>query len=197
MRKIAVIAEPGVLDAWAAAQLLGEARDVQARNVSDLIRDAVHRKTAWGRRFDEHLRAGELVPEEVTAEFVAEVLARERGGWVLYGYPRSVAQAVLLAAHGHEPDVVIEVSRPDGYVDRRLAEGRSVFALPRYRADAAPLHDVYRRDGRFRAVCQTGSFWQLAIELESCVFPSAPDGPGDQGGDHVVEGGGEIQAHGG
>lgn len=106
VRRIAVIAEPGVFDAWGAVTLLGEAMGLQAYNVGDLCRAAVHGDTVWGQRFASHMRAGEQVPDEVLAEFVGEMLARSPGGWVLFGYPRTVCHADLLDEHSHAPDTV-------------------------------------------------------------------------------------------
>src|SRR3712207_4753489 len=62
----------------------------------DLLRDHVARQTELGRRVEHHLHRGELVPDEVVLDMVAEAFAAAKaagGGYVLDGIPRTMAQA--------------------------------------------------------------------------------------------------------
>lgn len=169
VRKIGVIAEPGVFDAWGAAMLLAEAMGLPAYNVGDLCRAAVHGGTAWGRRFASHMQAGELVPDEVLAEFVAETLARSPGCWVLFGYPRTVRHAELLAEHGRAPDTVVQVMLDKDRIDRdwRLAAKRQQFPqiLAEHRLRMAPLQAFYQASDVFHVLQQPASVEKLAANL--------------------------------
>ncbi|MDI6097492.1 nucleoside monophosphate kinase [Actinoplanes sp. NEAU-A12] len=183
MRKIAVITEPGVFDAWAAVRLLGEAMGLHAYNVGDLCRTAVQGGTAWGQRFANHMQAGELVPDEVLAEFVADTLARSPGRWVLFGYPRTVRHAELLAEHGHPPEIVIQALLDERRIgqDWRLAAKRDQFPqiLAEHRLRVAPVQAFYRSSEAFHALHQSGSVEDLAAGLQAIVFDtgSRPSGP--------------------
>ncbi|MGH7265436.1 MAG: adenylate kinase [Candidatus Rokuibacteriota bacterium] len=64
----------------------------------DMLRGAMAGGTELGRKAKRYYDAGELVPDDVIIDLVAEVLARPeaRKGFVLDGFPRTVAQAEAL-----------------------------------------------------------------------------------------------------
>lgn len=167
------MADPGVLDAWGAALLLGEAIGVQAYNVGDLCRAAVQGGTAWGRRFANYMQVGELVPDEVLAEFVADTLARAPG-WVLFGHPRTVRHAELLAEHGHAPDTVIQVMLDEGRIDQdwQLAAKREQLPqiLAEHQLRVAPVRAFYHESGAFHVLQQSGPLEDLVADLQAIVF---------------------------
>jgi adenylate kinase family enzyme len=172
-QRIAVIAEPGVFDAWGAVTLFAEAVGLQTYNVGDLCRAAVQDGAEWGRRFMAHVRAGEQVPDGVLAEFVADTLARSRGCWVLFNHPGTVRHAELLAEHGHAPDTVIEVRFDEDRIDQdwRLAERREEFCqiLTEHRLRMAPVNAFYRTSDAFNVVRQSASPEELAADLRAIV----------------------------
>lgn len=69
-------------------------------NVStgDLLREAVAGKTDLGRKADEFMNAGKLVPDDLVVEMVARRLQEPdcAKGFVLDGFPRTVVQAEML-----------------------------------------------------------------------------------------------------
>lgn len=77
------------------------------------------------------MKAGELVPDDVILEIVAEELDRPgcAGGAVFDGFPRTVAQAEglerLLAERGEALDRVLAIEVPEEEIVRRLS-GRRV-----------------------------------------------------------------------
>jgi adenylate kinase len=81
-----------------------QARQVAARwgvpqiATGDMLREAVQAGTPLGRQAKRHMDAGELVPDAVIIGLVAERLAQPdaRKGFVLDGFPRTVAQAEAL-----------------------------------------------------------------------------------------------------
>jgi adenylate kinase len=62
-----------------------------------LLRSAVEEKTELGRQAEPILARGEYLPDELMNPIMGEWLAKQAGGWVLDGYPRSVSQADFLA----------------------------------------------------------------------------------------------------
>ncbi|WP_326560008.1 nucleoside monophosphate kinase [Micromonospora sp. NBC_01796] len=172
-RKIAVLPEPGVIDAWAAAMLCSEALALRAYNVGDLCRAAVQNRTAWGERFARHMLAGELVPDEVMAEFVADTLARSPGRWTLFGYPRTIRQAELLTEHGHAPDTVIQLILDEDRIDqdRRLAARREQLPqiLAEYRQRTAPVSALYLASDALHVLQKSASIEDLAADMQTIV----------------------------
>ena len=102
----------------------GAGKSVQARRLSndysipvistgDLLRDHVKRDTKLGRLADPYMKAGKLVPDSLMNPMLEERLAQPdcRRGFVLDGYPRTLAQAEsldgLLKKKGLTPHVIL------------------------------------------------------------------------------------------
>jgi adenylate kinase len=79
-------------------QALAEALDYQHLSSGDHLRDHIRRATPLGRRAREPIENGRLVPDEVMSELVRAMLggSPDASGFVLDGYPRTLAQAVAL-----------------------------------------------------------------------------------------------------
>jgi adenylate kinase len=95
-------------------------------STGDLFREAVKQETGLGKRVKGIMEKGELVPDSLTVELVRERLARPdaAGGYVLDGFPRTIAQADALASF-QNIDRVINFKISDEQVIRRLS-GRRV-----------------------------------------------------------------------
>lgn len=131
----------------------------------DLLRAQVTAGTALGRRIEADLAAGDLVPDEVILDALDEPLrdALAGGGYVLDGFPRTLAQAkaldVAAEALGGAPQLAAWFDVADGELARRTRsragqEHRTddVAAVARhrvevYRAATAPVLDFYRDRG--------------------------------------------------
>jgi len=97
----------------------------------DMFRAAVREGTPLGREAKRYMDAGQLVPDHVTLGLVRERLAQPdcRAGFLLDGFPRTVAQAegleAVLAELGVGLDGVLYFDVPDAVVVERLS-GRRV-----------------------------------------------------------------------
>lgn len=107
---------------------IGQARRVPGISTGDILRDAVQAGTALGMQAKTVMDRGELVGDELMVRIVRERLARDdtAGGFILDGFPRTVAQAVALDEMlvGRDPLVVIELSVPDAELAQRLSRRR-------------------------------------------------------------------------
>ena len=79
-------------------QALAEALGYQHLSSGEHFRDHIRRATPLGCRAREPIESGRLVPDEVASELVRAMLGDcpDASGFVLDGYPRSLAQAELL-----------------------------------------------------------------------------------------------------
>jgi adenylate kinase len=107
----------------------------------DLLRDNVREDTGLGRRARPYMERGELVPDQLILDMMAERMAQLAGargcgrgearppdaqtGFVLDGFPRTVAQAEALDELLHrtrqELDAVIYLGVPEEEILRRLS----------------------------------------------------------------------------
>jgi len=82
-------------------------------STGDILRSAIQQDTAEGRRARAFMESGGLVPDELVIELVRLRLSRGdlNGGYVMDGYPRTLAQAQALSliASDSEKAVFIEV----------------------------------------------------------------------------------------
>ncbi|MEP6673095.1 MAG: nucleoside monophosphate kinase [Chthoniobacter sp.] len=79
-------------------QALAAALDYQHLSSGEHFRDHIRRLTPLGRRAAEFIEGGQLVPDDVTIDLVRAMLGGcpDASGFVLDGYPRSLAQAEAL-----------------------------------------------------------------------------------------------------
>ncbi len=97
-------------------------------STGDILRDAVRSGTELGRRAKATMDAGGLVDDELMIAIVRERLSRQdvATGFVLDGFPRTVAQARALdeIMTGRPPLIVIDIAVPDDALVARLARRR-------------------------------------------------------------------------
>jgi adenylate kinase len=98
-------------------------------STGEMLRAAVKDGTALGRKAEELMAEGELVPDDLMIGIVDERLDRDdttRRGYVLDGFPRTVGQAVALAeiTAARPLDLVIDLDVAKDEVLERLASRR-------------------------------------------------------------------------
>ena len=103
-------------------------RGIPQISTGDILRDAVKSGSALGRRAKATMDAGGLVDDELMIAIVRDRLARPdvAAGFVLDGFPRTVAQAAALddIMAGRPPLIVIDIAVPDDALVARLARRR-------------------------------------------------------------------------
>ena len=134
-------------------------------STGEIFRRNLAEGTPLGRQAQRYMDAGEYVPDDVTNAMVAERLAQPdaAGGWLLDGYPRTLAQVAaldaMLAQSGTTLDTVVElVADTDAVVQRLLRraeiEGRADDneetirrRMQVYAEETAPLTTTYGERG--------------------------------------------------
>lgn len=110
------------------ASQLGHSRGIPQISTGDILREAVHAGTDLGRQAKMIMDKGELVSDELIVGIIRERLRRDdvEQGFVLDGFPRTVAQAVALdeILTGGDPLVIIELNVPDRALVQRLSSRR-------------------------------------------------------------------------
>ena len=145
-------------------------------STGDMLREAVASGSALGTRVKDIMERGDLVPDDVVIAVVADRMDHSdaANGFVLDGFPRTVAQAEALdrelAARGIGLDAVLELEVDEDVLLVRI-EGRAEEAgnkgqpvrrddnpevfktrLKAYRAQTAPVTEYYRSQGLLHIV---------------------------------------------
>jgi adenylate kinase len=134
------------------ADRVAQVRGIPKISTGDILREAVKAGTEMGLRAKAVMDRGELVSDEIIVGIVRERLQQPdaRKGFILDGFPRTVAQARSLDGilDGRDPLVVIELAVPDDEVLRRL-QGRRVCSKCGANAEpgASTDQDTCRRCG--------------------------------------------------
>lgn len=118
-RRVILMGPPGGGKGTQAASLKA-AMHVPHISTGDMLRAAIKEGTELGKEADAYIRAGQLVPDALVNGIVAQRLANEKDGFLLDGYPRTVAQADALEAAGQTIDAVVLIDVPDELIVGRI-----------------------------------------------------------------------------
>jgi len=108
------------------AQRLATRFGIPQISTGDMLRAARRDGTPLGKKAEEYMNAGQLVPDEVVIGLVGERLgqADAKSGFILDGFPRTVPQAdalgVVLQKLGRGALRVVDVQVPEAVLHERL-----------------------------------------------------------------------------
>ena len=97
-------------------------------STGEIFRDNIRRNTELGKLADAYISKGELVPDEVTVQIVKNRIEQDdcEKGFILDGFPRTIAQAEMLEeildAGGRKIDRVVNIVIDDEVVINRLSK---------------------------------------------------------------------------
>jgi adenylate kinase len=166
------------------AQIIAERLGVPAISTGDIFRANVSGKTELGQKAKVFMDAGDLVPDEITVAMVKDRLAETdaKGGFLLDGFPRTIAQAEQLreslADLGQALDGVLELVVDEEELVRRLSGRRMLVdgemiqrdddrpetvrhRLHVYREQTAPLSGFYESEGLLSRIDAIGEIEEV------------------------------------
>ncbi|MDN4471527.1 adenylate kinase [Demequina zhanjiangensis] len=181
-----LLGPPGAGKGTQAARL-AEQWGIPAISTGDIFRANVKGATELGRKAQEFMHAGALVPDEITNAMVRDRLSQDdvTNGFLLDGYPRNPDQAVeldtMLSDLGVELDAAIEITADSELVIERLLkraeiEGRADDTEPVirkrlevYATSTAPLTAFYAGRGLLVQVDGIGEVSEVTDRLVAAV----------------------------
>ena len=146
-------------------------------STGDVLRDNIKRGTELGKIAKGFIDQGQLVPDELIIDILAQVLdenkANASDGVIFDGFPRTIPQAEaleqLLADRGTKIDAVVGLEVPEDELIKRILlrgkmSGRSDDneetarkRLDTYHNQTSPLKAYYEQQGKYRAINGLGS----------------------------------------
>ena len=128
------------------AKLLAERLGLRYIGTGDILREAIRSGSEAGKRAESGIEAGNLVPDRVVNDLVADLFidVQPPADLVLDGYPRTLAQAIafdeLMDRTGISLDAVLNFQIDDEEVVRRVT-GRRICSNPQC---GTPYHTTCR-----------------------------------------------------
>jgi adenylate kinase len=177
------------------AQRLVHRHGIVQLSTGDMLRAAVKAKTPIGRKVEAIMARGELVPDDVVVAIVSDRIDEPdaRRGFILDGFPRTVAQAEalerLLAEKKLRLDAVVQLKVDEGALLKRLAsriadmraKGQPVrpddnpealkTRLDVYRTQTAPLIAFYEKKGLLKSVDGMAAIDAVATAIDRALSP--------------------------
>jgi len=162
-------------------------------STGDMLRAAVEARTPIGLEAKEIMDRGALVPDSVVVGIIGQRIKEKdaANGFILDGFPRTVAQAEalddLLVREGLKLDAVIELSvdenalldRMKRRVDETIARGGGVRAddnpeafktrLEAYRSQTAPVSHYYAGKGELKQVDGMAPVDAVSVAIEQAL----------------------------
>ncbi|RBP97549.1 adenylate kinase [Bifidobacterium aemilianum] len=156
------------------AALLSKRYGIPAISTGDIFRYNLKNQTPLGVQAQTYMDKGQLVPDDLTNRIVEDRLGMDdvRNGWILDGYPRTIAQVHalddMLAQMDQQLDHVIALEASREVLFKRMEkrakeEGRPDDTpaairerLETYDRETAPLLDVFEQRGKLLSVDGVG-----------------------------------------
>jgi adenylate kinase len=169
------------------AKRIGAEYDLPHISTGDMFRAAIAAGTPLGLEVAPLLAAGKLVPDETTIALIKERLDDDdaRGGFVLDGFPRNLAQAEeldsMLGEIGRPLDAILFFDLPDDVATDRMLrraeeEGRpddtpDVIAtrLATYHEHTEPIVEYYRTTGKLVPVAADQTIDEVWSETRAAL----------------------------
>ena len=148
---VLLLGAPGVGKGTQAKLLMG-ASAIPQISTGDLFREHRRNHTKLGMMADELMQRGELVPDDLVNEMVAERLASAdcRRGYILDGFPRTLAQANWLDAYLAQIKTAFPVVAISIEVDReellKRITGRRI-------CPSGHIYNIYSQPSKVAGVC--------------------------------------------
>jgi adenylate kinase len=191
--RLVLLGAPGSGKGTQAARLK-DYLDVPHISTGDLLRAEVAAGSPLGLQAKEVMARGDLVSDEILLGMLKDRFSRNdtRGGFILDGYPRNLAQAAaldqLLAGLGQPFDFAVQLTVDNEQIVERLAgrakaEGRADDnpesvrkRLQVYDEQTAPVIDFYRQHGQLTVIDGVGSLDDVFNRIIEAVAPEKPVG---------------------
>ena len=109
------------------AEIIAARENIPSISTGQILRDAIAAGTELGVTANRYIENGNLVPDEIVISIVRDYLKSEAcaNGFILDGFPRSIAQAEELERMGVKIDAVLSIDVSDDRIVARMS-GRRV-----------------------------------------------------------------------
>ena len=148
------------------AKLLVETFNIPQISTGDILRAAVTAQTELGKQAKSYMNSGALVPDDLVVKIVQERLKEQdcARGFILDGFPRTVAQAEALEKLALTLEAAINVQVDNSELMKRLTGRRTCRTC-------GAMYHIYFGPPRKDGVCDkcTGELYQRDDDMEATI----------------------------
>ncbi len=148
-------------------------------STGDLLRAETASGSELGKTINAYISEGNLIPDDMMIELLMQKIKNEpeTNGFILDGFPRTVAQAEaferIMAEQGHKTDLLIDLKvERDELVNRLLKRGETsgrsddnlatiTKRLEVYEEKTRPVSDFYQKLGKYAAIDGMGDLQEI------------------------------------
>jgi adenylate kinase len=187
--RLILLGPPGAGKGTQSARLMQQ-YDIPQLSTGDMLRAAVKAQSPVGMQAQAIMSEGKLVSDEIVIKLIGDRIEAPdaQRGFILDGFPRTVAQAealsALLRSKGLELDGVIELKVDENALlermEQRVAQTRAAggqvreddnaeafrLRLSTYREQTAPVSDYYRKLGDLHGVDGMASIDEVSHSID-------------------------------
>lgn len=131
------------------ARLLEERRGIPQISTGDMFREMKSSNTPLAKEVQAIMAAGKLVPDELTFQMVKERTAREKGSYILDGFPRTAVQAEMLETLADKQNKEIKailIDTPLDKLEKRMTGRRSCSVC-------GEIYNIYYKQPKSDNIC--------------------------------------------
>ena len=168
------------------ASILKDKLGLQYIATGDLFRHHIKNKTELGKKAQQYIDKGELVPDEITIGMIKELIKDpDSNGFIFDGFPRTVEQAQaldeIMAEKGRVIDALLSLNVPeDRLVKRLLKRGKTSGRtddneetikkrLQQYHEKTTPVKDYYAKQGKLYEINGVGEIDEIHNRLMEII----------------------------
>ena len=151
--KLILLGAPGAGKGTVAKMLTAIDGSVQI-STGDILRGAVKEGTELGKKAQEYMNSGALVPDDLIMGIMAERLKEDdcKNGYLLDGFPRTIPQAealkVMLEEMGEKLDMVVNLNVPRDVILDRLTTRRTCS-----NSECQEIYNVKSKPPKVEGIC--------------------------------------------
>lgn len=156
-------------------------------STGDVLRAEISANTELGKKANEYIKDGQLVPDDLIIDMLAVTLDKTESanGVIFDGFPRTTPQAealqAMLKARGGDVDTMLSLDVPKEELIKRLLErgkasGRSDDNLKVieariivYQSQTAPVIDFYKAEGTHHPINGLGTIEDIFARIEKVL----------------------------
>ena len=170
------------------SELLEKRFSLRHISTGNVIRKQIAAKTDLGLQMQACIERGELAPDQLVIDMVADYVAThtEGTGVIFDGFPRTTAQAEafdeILAKHGQKVSVMINMEVPEEELVKRIllrgkdsgrADDQSEDIIRNrikvYNNQTAVVADFYRAQGKYESVPSLGTIDEVQDRITKVI----------------------------